>query len=178
MYSYGPPHMAERGQEDQLEHTYSSYVRIRDVALRTCQRRWTIWRSDERESKISVLAARHDDDDDDVKGLAKRIQKICSPSDIRTIFTSGLTLQRYLFHGKLPTEFNRTKNCCGKVYKGKTCHLLKARLEHQKAVVWGEIEKLSMVNHKWKEKENHLPLWDEVRIIDKEEHWRLDAIKN
>ena len=37
MYSYGPPHMAEQKQDDQLEHTYSSYVRIRDVALKTCQ---------------------------------------------------------------------------------------------------------------------------------------------
>ena len=45
----------------QLEHTYSSYVRIRDVALKTCQRRWTIGRSGERGSGISVLAARHDD---------------------------------------------------------------------------------------------------------------------
>ena len=32
MYSYWPPHMAEQKQDDQLEHTYSSYVRIRDVA--------------------------------------------------------------------------------------------------------------------------------------------------
>ena len=36
-----------------------------DVALKTCQRRWTIGRSGERGSGISVLAARHDDDDDD-----------------------------------------------------------------------------------------------------------------
>ena len=65
MYSYGPPHMAEQKQDDQLEHTYSSYVSIRDVALKTCRRRWTIGRSGERGSGISVLAARHDDDDDD-----------------------------------------------------------------------------------------------------------------
>ena len=39
MYSYGPPHMAKQKQDDQLEHTYSSYVRIRDVALKTCQKR-------------------------------------------------------------------------------------------------------------------------------------------
>ena len=64
MYSYGPPNMAKQKQDDQLEHTYSSYVRIRDVALKTCQRRWMIGRSGERESGISVLAARHDDDDD------------------------------------------------------------------------------------------------------------------
>ena len=57
--------MAEQKQDDQLKHTYSSYVRIRDIALKTCQRRWTIGRSDERGSVISVLGAWHDDVDDD-----------------------------------------------------------------------------------------------------------------
>ena len=61
MYSYGPPHMAKQKQDDQLEHTYRSYARIRDVALKTCQREWMIGRSGERGSEISVLAARHDD---------------------------------------------------------------------------------------------------------------------
>ena len=60
MYSYGPPHMTEQEQDDQLEHTYSSSVRIRDVAPKTFQRRWTIGKSGE-----SGSAARHDDDDDD-----------------------------------------------------------------------------------------------------------------
>ena len=64
MYSYGPPHMAGQKLDDKHEHTYSSYVRIRDVAPKTYQRRWTIGKSGERGSGISVLAARHDDDDD------------------------------------------------------------------------------------------------------------------
>ena len=55
--------MAEQKQDNQLEHTYSSYVRIRDVALKTCQRQCTIGRSGERRSEISVLAAQHGDDD-------------------------------------------------------------------------------------------------------------------
>ena len=63
MYSYGSPHMARQKQDDQHEHTFSSYVRIRYVALKTCQRRWTIGKSGERGSGISVLVARHDDDD-------------------------------------------------------------------------------------------------------------------
>ena len=63
MYSSGPPHMQK--QDDQLEPTFSSPVRIRDVALTTCQKRWTIGRSGERGLGISVLAAWHDDDDDD-----------------------------------------------------------------------------------------------------------------
>ena len=61
MYSYGPPHIEK--QDDQLELTYSSYVRTQDVTLKTYQRRWMIGRSGERGSGISVLAARHDDDD-------------------------------------------------------------------------------------------------------------------
>ena len=67
-----------------------------------------------------------------VKGLAERIQKICSPYDIRTIFTSGSTLRRYLFRVKPSTEFNMTKNrvysipySCGKIYKGETGRPLK-----------------------------------------------------
>ena len=73
-----------------------------------------------------------------------------------------------------------TKNCvysipcsCGKVYKGETGRPLKVRLdEHGKAVVRGEIEKSGMADHIWKEKGNNLPLWDEVEIIDRAEHWR------
>ena len=57
--------MAGKKQDDQLEYTFSNYVRIRDVALKTCQRWWTIVRSGERGLGISELAAPHDDDDDD-----------------------------------------------------------------------------------------------------------------
>ena len=51
---------------------------------------------------------------------------------------------------------------------------LKIRLEeHRKAVVRGEIEKSGMADYIWNEKGNHLPLWDEIKIIDREEHWRI-----
>ena len=62
MYSYGLPHMAKQKQDDHLEHTYSSYVRIRDVTLKICQKWWMVGRSGERGSGISMLSARHDDD--------------------------------------------------------------------------------------------------------------------
>ena len=60
-----PPHMAKQKQDNQLKHTYSSYVRIQEVALKTCQRQWMIGRSGKRGAGISMLAARHDDDDED-----------------------------------------------------------------------------------------------------------------
>ena len=43
---------------------FSSYVRIQVVVLKTYLGRWTIGRSGERGSGISVLPARYDDDDD------------------------------------------------------------------------------------------------------------------
>ena len=43
--------------------TYSSSVRIRGVALRTCWKRWTIVRGGERGSGISVLMVQQDDDE-------------------------------------------------------------------------------------------------------------------
>ena len=56
MYSYAPPpNIAEQKQDDQLEHIHSTYVRIRDVALKTCLRRWMIGKRGERGSGISVL---------------------------------------------------------------------------------------------------------------------------
>ena len=64
-YSYGPQHMAVQKQDDQNEHTFSNYVRIRDVVQKTCLKRWTIGKIGERRSGLSVLAARDDDDDDD-----------------------------------------------------------------------------------------------------------------
>ena len=67
----GPPHMAVQKQDDQHEHTFSNYVRIRDVVQKTCLRRWTIGKSSKRGSGISVLPARYDDDDDDLKERLK-----------------------------------------------------------------------------------------------------------
>ena len=86
-----PPHIAEKKQD---EHTYSSYVRIRNVALTTYRRRWTIGRSGERGTGISVPAAWHDDDDND-----SLVGWLCDVSafwgsvnaEVRSIFASAIT---------------------------------------------------------------------------------------
>ena len=119
---------------------------------------------------------------DEPKGSKMR----CSQYDIRTVFITGSTLRRYLFRVKPRKEFNMIKNCvysilfccCFKIDKGETGRPLKLRLEeHWKAIVRGEIEKSGMIDHIWKEKGNHLPLWDEVEIIDRAEHWRSRRLK-
>ena len=54
-----------RAKAGRLARTYieQHYVRIRDVALKSCQSQWTIGRNGERGPGISVPVARHDDDD-------------------------------------------------------------------------------------------------------------------
>ena len=44
---------------------YSSSVPIRDVVLKTCRKQWMIEKGGEKGSGISVLMARHDDDDNE-----------------------------------------------------------------------------------------------------------------
>ena len=61
MYFYGPLHMAEQNQGNQLEPIYSSSVRIRGVALRTYQKRGTIGSGGDRVSGISMPMAQQDD---------------------------------------------------------------------------------------------------------------------
>ena len=56
------------------------------------------WRIEDNTQKLTTVCLPY------VKGLAERTQKICSFYDIRTVFTSGSTLRRYLFRVKPPTN--------------------------------------------------------------------------
>ena len=105
MYYYGPPHMTVQKQDDQHDHTFSSCVRIRDVVLRTCLGRWTIGRSGERGSGISVLPARHDDDDDCFITLIVDLNKICV--GVQKKFFVQVFLKR--FFARCPIEYNSFK---------------------------------------------------------------------
>ena len=111
MYSYGPPHMAELNQDDQLEHTYSSCVGIRDVARKTCQRRWTIGKSGERGSGIFVLAARHDEDDDDLSRIYNLRVHECALAWLVSLFNGIAT-----FAGYLMPKSSFKINSCGTIW--------------------------------------------------------------
>ena len=111
MYSCGPPHMDVQEWDDQHELTYSSYVRTRDVTLKTCRRQWMIGRNGERRSGISAQAARHDDDDDDIY--------------IYMVRSFGLTFESTGFRSQLREDtvyphwwvlIERNRSVCGWLY--------------------------------------------------------------
>jgi len=47
----------------------------------------------------------------------------------------------------------------------------------RKAVCKSETNKSGIADHVLREKGNHLPLWNEVEIIDHEEHWKIRKLK-
>ena len=119
MYSYGSPHMAAQKQDDQLERTFSSYVRIQDVVLKTYLGWWTIGRSGRRGSGISVLPARYDDDDDIKARIDKTQQnskcRLCGDGDEMTyhiISECSILVQR---------EFKSRHDGVGKVIYWELC---------------------------------------------------------
>ena len=56
--------MDEQRQDNQLEPIYNNSVPIKDIAWKTSRERWTIETGGEKGSGRSMLAARHDEDDD------------------------------------------------------------------------------------------------------------------
>lgn len=62
---------------------------------------------------------------------------------------------------------------CGKEYNGETSRPLKVRLEeHRKSVITVETIKSGIADHVWRDKSSHQPQWNEVKILDREEHRR------
>ena len=112
--------MAVKKQDDQHEHTFSNYVRIRDAVRNTCQRRWTIGKSGERGPEISILPARHDDDDDMFYNIT---------GDISTLNGSSL---------KLVDKFT---------YLGSSVSSIKTDIDTRLTKAWTAINRLSVISN-------------------------------
>ena len=117
-----------------------------------------------------------------VKGQSEKIRRLANKYQIRSVFTSKQTLRSVLTKTK-PEGLQDTKNCiysipceCGKVYIGETKRPLNTRLEeHKKNCRLGETTKSGVANHVWDEQ--HTILWNETKIIGKEEHWQKRKFK-
>ena len=77
IYSCGPLHLDEQRQDDQLEPIYNSSLPIRDVALKTYRKRWTIEVGGKRRLGRSVQVAWHRLRDDDYAFLSVLFSYSC-----------------------------------------------------------------------------------------------------
>ena len=104
MYSYGPPHMAGQKHDDQLEHTYIQQL-CEDTGCSPEDLPEAMNdRSGERGSGISVLVARHDDDDNHCTKCTSSLNKEML----------HYLRQNYLINRLDPTRYHQ-KNKCMKI---------------------------------------------------------------
>ena len=67
---------------------------------------------------------------------------------------------------------------CGITYTGETGRPLWVRIdEHHKAVSKGDIDKSKIAHHIWNSEGDHMAMWDDIKIIDKERGWKERKIK-
>ena len=137
MYSYGSPHTAAQKQDDQHERTFSSYVRIQVVVLKTCLGRWTIGRNGERGSGISVLPARYDDDDDDDDSVY--FNECCILYNKYIIWISfwyvTVKQQKYIFLYVFPLEYSNLEKQSNFQYNMQFNNFVGCSLVHIKIII-------------------------------------------
>ena len=63
-------------------------------------------------------------------------------------------------------------------YTGETKKSLTVRIEeHKKAVTKGEAHKSKLAEHIWTANGDHIPLWNDIKIMDKARHWEEKKLK-
>ena len=158
--------MAVQKQDDQHKHTFSSYVRIRDVVLKTCLGRWTIERSGERGSGISVLPAWHDDDDADmcVSDLTNGIKCSFSQAAVVSILQYGCTTWTLTKRMEKKVWWQLHKNAANNIEQVQDATPHKAAavrpptIHHQNI----KIKRIRHAGHNWRSREvliNDVLLW-------------------
>ncbi len=106
-----------------------------------------------------------------IKGISEKIERICSPLNVKVNFQSLTTLRKLLVHVKQAIPMEKKKGVvysipcmnCNSVYVGETGRNLEKQLkEHQYAVNRMDNENGISV-HAWKK--SHRVNWDESRVL-------------
>ena len=120
-----------------------------------------------------------------IKGTSENIKRICQQYNIRVSYGKFRTLRSVVTKVKPSIDKLHTKNCvynivctCGMSYTGETKRPLTVRIEeHKKAVAKGETHKSKLAEHIWNANGEHVPLWNDVKIVDRERCWKERKLK-
>ena len=102
---------------------------------------------------------------------------------VHTVFKSDTTLRSHLVRPKdalEPTKQDgvvyKTPRECGKVCIGETGRAMQDRIkEHDKDIRLARTQTSAVSEHA--SKTGHLPIWKEVRFIDRDPHWYTRRVK-
>ena len=118
-----------------------------------------------------------------IKGVSEVLRRCLQQQGVRTVFKPDTTLRSHLVRPKdalEPTEQDgvvyKIPCECGKVYIGETGRAMQDRIkEHDRDIRLARTQ-TSAVSERANET-GHLPIWKEVKFIDRDPHWYTCRVK-
>ena len=109
-----------------------------------------------------------------IKGVSKSLHRCLQQQGVRTVFKSVTTLRSHLVRQKDTLEPTKQDGVvykipceCGKVYIGETGRAMQDRIkEHDR-----DIRLYTSAVSEHANETGHLPIWKEVKFIDRDPHW-------
>ena len=118
-----------------------------------------------------------------IKGVSEVLRRCLQQQGIRTVFKSDTTLRSHLVRPKDALEPTKQDGVvykipceCGKVYIGETGRVMQDRIKEHDRDIWLVRTQTSTVSEHANET-GHLPIWKEVKFIDRDTHWYTRRVK-
>ena len=118
-----------------------------------------------------------------IKGVSEVLCRCLQQQDVRTVFKSDTTLRSYFVRPKDALEPGKQDGVvykipceCGKVYTGETGRAMQDRIKEQDRDIRLANTKTSAVAENANET-GHLPLWNQVKFIDRDPHRYTGRVK-
>ncbi|XP_078357458.1 uncharacterized protein LOC144642366 [Oculina patagonica] len=114
-----------------------------------------------------------------VKGLSEQLRRCLQQQGVRAVFKSETTLRSHLVRPKDAVDSTKQDGVvyripceCGKVYIGETGRPMQDRIkEHDRDIRLARTQTSAVAEHT--NNTGHYPLWNEVKFIDRDQHWSV-----
>ena len=118
-----------------------------------------------------------------IKGVSEVLRRCLQQQGVRTVFKSDTTLRSHLVRPKDILEPTKQDGVvykipceCGKVYIGETGRAMQDRIkEHDRDIRLARTQTSAVSEHA--KETGHLPIWKEVKFIDRDPHWYTRRVK-
>ena len=118
-----------------------------------------------------------------IKGVSEVLRRCLQQQGVRTVFKSDTTLRSHLVRPKDTLEPTKQDGVvykipceCGKVYIGETGRAMQDRIkEHDRDIRLARTQTSAVSEHA--NETGHLPIWKEVKFIDRDPHWYTRRVK-
>jgi len=118
-----------------------------------------------------------------IKGVSEVLRRCLQQQGVCAVFKSDTTLRSHLVRPKDALETTKQDGVvykipceCGKVYIEETGRAMQDRIKEHNRDIWlARTQTFAVSEHA--NKTGHLPIWKEVKFIDRDPHWYTRRVK-